>query len=81
MHGSHNVSCGSAIIGNAIVRISLFLRGAIAVEGRRRRAASASNLYNYIIYIYIYTDALAVLLVYVGLTQACPNNIATIFAF
>ena len=26
---------------NAIVRISLFLRGAIAVEARRRRAASA----------------------------------------
>ena len=29
---------------NAIVRISFFLRGAIAVEARRRRAASARNL-------------------------------------
>ena len=29
---------------NAIVRISFFVRGAIAVEARRRRAASARNI-------------------------------------
>ena len=53
VHGSHNVSCGSAIIGMpSCVYISLFLRGAIAVEARRKRAASAS-IYIYI-YIYIY---------------------------
>ena len=31
------------------------------------------NRYKYNIYIYIYTDALAVLLVHVGLAQARPN--------
>ena len=37
--------CGSAIIGMSSCVFRFFLRGAIAVEARRRRAASASNKY------------------------------------
>ena len=49
VHGSHNVIV-EAHHRNAIVRISFFLRGAIAVEARQRRAASAR--------IYIYKEEL-----------------------
>ena len=44
VHGSHML-LWKRHHRNAIVRISFFLRGAIAVEARRRRAASARIIY------------------------------------
>ena len=49
MHGSHIVDFGSAIIGKPSC-VFRFLWSAIAVEARRRRAASASILYIYTVY-------------------------------